>query len=88
MSFDKDGRKYAYVHEVKKGTVLIADGGFTCMSKGSRYIVDVDEEGPYVQCKYGKHYLDGQVTMENPRYVDGRLTIEEPCYLGLYLGSN
>lgn len=86
-NIDQDNRKYAYVHEVKKGTVLIADGGFTCMSEGSRYIVDVDDEGPYVRCSRGKHYLDGQVTFEEPRCVDDKVIIDEPRYVGLYLGS-
>lgn len=73
-NFDREGREYARADAVKEGTVLIADGGFTCMEKGSSHVVEVDDEGPYVRCRYGRHHLDGQVTMD------------ETHYLGLYLG--
>lgn len=85
---DQEGREYVLVETVKEGTVLIADGGFTCMSEGSRYIVEIDDEGPYVRCSRGKHHLNGQVAFTEPRFVDGQLIIDEPRYLGLYLGLN
>jgi hypothetical protein len=44
------------------GDRLVADGGFTCMSKGDVKEVKRDAaEGFYVDCADGKHFLDGQV---------------------------
>lgn len=51
---------------VSPGTVLIADGGFTCMRPGAK-IVRRGPHGLYVRCGCGRHYLDGQLD------DDGRL---------------
>lgn len=52
---------YAKESEVKAGTVLIADGGFTCIPVGAELIVKEDAAGLYVDCGDGHHYLDGQL---------------------------
>lgn len=59
--------RYARVDEVQVGTVLIADGGFTCIKEGARLTVS-DNNGLRVPCRhYGGHHLDGQ--LENGEYI-------------------
>lgn len=63
---------FAKIAEVKAGTVLVADAGFTCLKPFSQHVVQEDDNGLYVTC-YGpdrphdhpegacdRHYLDGQ----------------------------
>lgn len=71
-SKDKAGKPYAKVSEVKEGTVLVCDGGFTCVDDGAELIVKKDEKGLYFDCRDAGHYLDGQTD-------DGKV------YVGLYL---
>jgi hypothetical protein len=59
---------FAKESEVRKSTVLVADGGFTCIVRGAVLIVEEDEDGLWVSCSEGRHYLDGQLT-ENGEYV-------------------
>lgn len=55
-------KKFAHVSRVKAGTVLVADGGFTCIKEGAKKKVRRDKSGGlYVLCKEGRHYLDGQL---------------------------
>lgn len=63
---------YARIAEVKAGDTLLADGGFTCMSEGI-VTVEEDDDGLFVRCGEGKHYLDGQA--------------EGDVYIGLSLPS-
>lgn len=66
---------WAKFDQVKAGDVLIADGGFTCITEGRACEVKVDDKGLFVDCagsrftrppkdeaKYRhQHYLDGQL---------------------------
>jgi hypothetical protein len=55
---------YAKESEVQAGTILIADGGFTCIKEGAELTVQNDPEfGLYVPCSDsgGKHMIDGQL---------------------------
>ena len=52
---------YAKETEVKVGTVLIADGGFTCIKEGAELAAQEDSAGLFVPCADGHHYLDGQL---------------------------
>jgi hypothetical protein len=56
----KKGR-WAILKTLKPGDRLFTDGGFTCMPDGELKIVRRDENGLYVPCRRGKHYLDGQL---------------------------
>ena len=48
--------------EAKTGTKVRADGGFTCIRRGSVITVEIDAEGfPFVPCRSGGHWLAGQV---------------------------
>lgn len=52
--------------ELKIGDTLIADSGFTCLSKNERCRVHKDAEGDlYVKCKMGVHYLEGQLDKDD-----------------------
>lgn len=62
-------RKFVSVHEVKKGAVLVADGGFTCIRSGAVLTVEEDEDGLFVPCSHGGHYLDGQISDDGKTYV-------------------
>ncbi len=54
---------WAKESEVKVGTELIADGGFTCIRENAVLIVKQDDGGLFVDCddEGHKHYLDGQL---------------------------
>jgi len=56
------GRAYAPSSQISVGTVLEADGGFTCLTKGQRVTVAANDTNElYVPCDEGEHYLDGQL---------------------------
>lgn len=56
---EKDHVPVAQVHV---GTLLIADGGFTCIAEGSELEVKIDNHRRlFVDCVEGVHYLNGQV---------------------------
>lgn len=46
--------------EVRAGTRLRADGGFTCLLEGEVVTVEADGDMLFVPCVNGKHDLDGQ----------------------------
>ena len=52
---------YAKIDEVEEYSILIPDGGFTCLKDGKEAVVYEDEFGLYVICDEGRHYLDGQL---------------------------
>lgn len=52
---------YAKETEVKAGTVLIADGGFTCIKEGAELTVQDGPSGLFVPCDCGTHSIDGQL---------------------------
>lgn len=59
---DADMTKFAKVTEVKAGTKLITDGGFTCIGEGKLVEVQQDLTGHFFfPCKEGTHYLSGQI---------------------------
>lgn len=70
-------RKFALVSQVKKGTRVITDGGFTCLKPDQRRTVCEDSDGLYIRCREGKHYLSGQ--------IDDSLAGE--IFVGLYLAE-
>ena len=42
--------------------VLVADGGFPCLSDQQRCEVKADSDGGlYIECREGRHYLKGQL---------------------------
>lgn len=54
--------EYAHLDNIDAGDILIADGGFTCISEGARLKV---KGGPskfdlFVDCNDGGHHIDGQ----------------------------
>jgi hypothetical protein len=61
---------WAHENEVHEGTILVADGGFTCIPEGKLLTVarKLHSEDLYVPCAEGNHMLDGQLD-EAGRYV-------------------
>lgn len=59
--------KYARKAEVREGSVLVTDGGFTCMGEGQQKTVEKAPDGLFVPCGDGRHYIDGQ--LEGGHYV-------------------
>jgi hypothetical protein len=57
------------VADTKPGDVLEADGGFTCMKKGTRRIVQRAADGLYIICSHGRHGLAGQLSDDSTHYV-------------------
>lgn len=49
------------VDDAVPGTKVMADGGFGCIEKGEVRTIQKDDEGCYIECTMGKHYLDGQI---------------------------
>jgi hypothetical protein len=63
---------FAPASSVKEGTLLVPDGRFTCMKANAARHVKLSEDGGlYVECRCGRHYLDGQ--FENGVYLGFRL---------------
>jgi hypothetical protein len=50
----------ARLDDLKAGDTLFADDGFTCMQAGVKTVRE-DEDGLYIPCADGSHYLDGQL---------------------------
>ena len=73
---DKAGRKYARVCEIVGGSVVEADDSFTCMQCGKQRPVHQNDNGLWVRCSSGSHYLDGQLAVDPET--------REEFYLGLY----
>lgn len=48
------------ISDITEGDLLVTDGGFTCISKNQTRPVKKDEEGLFINCLNGKHYLNGQ----------------------------
>lgn len=68
---------FAKLSQVKVGTALIADAGFTCLPNKARRFVEADGNGLlFIPCKSGRHYLEGQ-------FDDA----DDPALVGLELGS-
>lgn len=64
-------KPFVKVDEVKEGTVLIPDSGFTCMKADQPKTV-LKKEGTgelYILCREGWHFLDGQKDTESNTYV-------------------
>jgi hypothetical protein len=66
---DKNGRPWATVDQVKPGSIVEADGGFTCLRKDTEHLVYSDPDGLVVLCDYGKHHIDGQLDDTHTYYV-------------------
>lgn len=65
-------RTFAKIADVRVGSKLETDGGFTCMEKGHIKIVRQNKKGElFVYCRDGEHYLGWQAD-------DGDI------YIGLY----
>lgn len=67
---DTRGRAYAKIADVKVGSKLECDGGFTCMKQGAIKEVAAFDGQLYIPCRRGTHMLAGQIKAD--------------CYIGLY----
>ena len=74
MSSTETKRPRVPTSDVKIGTVLFTDDGFTCMDSGKLKTVYRDGVTGqlFVTCTDGRHYLDGQET-DDGHYVGFRL---------------
>ncbi len=70
MSHDTNGRPYAKSDNIVKGSIIIPDGGFSCMKAGTTKVVGISKDGSLcVQCSAGDHLLSGQLDPTNTFYV-------------------
>ena len=67
-STDLFGRPYATKQEVHVGSLLETDVGSPCWRKNRRYKVHW-EDGLYIKCRDGHHYLDGQLSDDGNYYI-------------------
>lgn len=59
----KDGREWAKLSALKAGDKVVTDDGFTCGINNQTLDVRFDaQHGPWVPCRSGKHFLDGQLS--------------------------
>lgn len=66
----KEGWAEVKVSDVRRGTQLRCDSGFTCMTNGDVKIVEQDKDGDlYVPCRQGHHSLAGQISEDGTMYV-------------------
>lgn len=66
----------ATTDNVREGSIVIADGGFTCLEEGARLIVRSEDGTLFVNCADGRHALDGQLD-EGDDYIG--LSVEVPA---------
>lgn len=57
--------------DIKEGDKLRADGGFDCIKEGTILEVKQTNNGLYVECENGKHFISDDET--------GFTIIKEPC---------
>ena len=72
---------FAKLDEVKEGSILVTDGGFTCMKEGEakkveRFVTTSVVGGLFIRCNDGKHFLDGQLNSHD-EYIGLTLKEEE-----------
>jgi hypothetical protein len=53
--------EFAMIKDVASGDTLRTDDGFTCLEPFEEYEVKEDDNGLYIECSEGHHYLDGQI---------------------------
>lgn len=67
LGYDRSGRrKYATVIDTKAGMRLGVDREFDCRP---RKLVEEDDNGLFVRCDKGKHYLEGQLDETEAYYI-------------------
>lgn len=57
---DRNNRPYLRLSDLGPNTVVEFDNGFSCLRPYSRQLVNYDDDGAFVFCDEGKHYLHGQ----------------------------
>ncbi|MCQ8781674.1 hypothetical protein [Mangrovibrevibacter kandeliae] len=67
--FDTRGTEWARLSDLKAGSQVRLDDGFTCGIAGARVDVAEDEGGLFVACDHGHHYLDGQLADDGDHLV-------------------
>lgn len=64
QTYDKNGRPWAKLSELKSGDKIELDGGFGCHKAGNAEVLsdDTKPEGDrlFFGCYYGHHFLSGQ----------------------------
>lgn len=66
---EKQLRPWTKVSEIKIGSMVKMDDDFSCMMGGVNRIVQEDDQGLFVVCAEGHHYLDGQLSEDESHYV-------------------
>lgn len=77
MSHDLQGRPYATVDEVVKGTVLVCDTSFTCVKENEVKIVKEDDGCKFFDCAAGSHDISGQLDETGKFYIGLYIATQE-----------
>lgn len=70
LSKDIQGRSWARVDQVRSGSKVEADGGFTCVTGGQ--IMEIREDPDdmlFFVCDEGRHYIAGQLDQTGKFYI-------------------
>ena len=59
------------LHNLAVGMTVRTDDGFTCLEPGLQIVRKDPENGYYISCQDGRHYLDGQVDHDDPELLVG-----------------
>src|SRR5258708_24266266 len=59
--YDKQGRTYAKLSELKVGSIVIVDSGFDCMKPWSERLVFGPPDGLIIPCSEHGHRLEPQI---------------------------
>ena len=62
--------------DIHVGSVLVADGGFTCLDEGQKVVVEMASDELFVPCKKGRHYLSRQ--LDNQMNLIGLTLASDP----------
>lgn len=67
---DKNGRDWAKLSLLKRGDKVETDESFHCVAVPISTVYE-DENGLFICCNQGKHYLDGQLNYEDNDSLTG-----------------
>ena len=69
MTTDKNGREWAKLSQLNVGDKIECDSGFDCVDTGAVLTVQQDEDGKYIACDHGRHYLNGHLETDGDHLV-------------------
>lgn len=69
LTHDSFGNEYAKADEIEINDILRCDNAFYCLPEWTDHEVHKDENGLYINCEDGQHYLDGHYNEQETHYI-------------------